>query len=154
MPSRHQMRASDADRERVADRLRRATAEGRLLAEELEERLATALRARTYGELDALVADLPREPAPRRELAGLPRPAVALALTIAVPALLAVTAILLFVVTGFLLAWLPWLLLGWLALGGGARARRHGIHRRSSGGLGGPGALGACHRRHPHARPW
>src|SRR5271169_2166751 len=53
------LRASDDDRELVAERLRQATAEGRLLAHELEHRLGAALTARTYGELDSLVADLP-----------------------------------------------------------------------------------------------
>jgi Domain of unknown function (DUF1707) len=53
------MRASDEDRERVAERLRKATVEGRLLAHELEERLAKAFRARTYGDLDEIVSDLP-----------------------------------------------------------------------------------------------
>jgi hypothetical protein len=53
------LRASDSDRERVADRLRHATSEGRLTADELEERLDALYAARTYGELDALVADLP-----------------------------------------------------------------------------------------------
>jgi hypothetical protein len=43
----------------VAERLRQAAADGRILAQELEDRLSTALRARTYGELDAVVADLP-----------------------------------------------------------------------------------------------
>jgi hypothetical protein len=43
----------------VAERLRNAAEEGRILAHELEERLATALRAKTYGELDVLTADLP-----------------------------------------------------------------------------------------------
>jgi hypothetical protein len=59
MVKRSSMLASDADRERVADRLRQAATEGRILAEELEERVSRALRARTYGELDELVADLP-----------------------------------------------------------------------------------------------
>ena len=54
------MRASDADREQVADDLRRATDEGRLLAHEFDERLGAVLSARTYGELDAIVSDLPR----------------------------------------------------------------------------------------------
>lgn len=54
------MRASDADRERVADRLRHAATEGRLTAEELEERLHHAFSARTYGDLDPLLVDLPR----------------------------------------------------------------------------------------------
>lgn len=53
------LRASDADREQVTGRLRRAATEGRLDADELEDRLGAALAARTYGELDALLADLP-----------------------------------------------------------------------------------------------
>ena len=60
------LRASDADREAIAERLRRAMGEGRLLAEELEERLEAVFTARTYGELDAVVADLPA-PRPRRQ---------------------------------------------------------------------------------------
>jgi hypothetical protein len=59
--------ASDADRESVAERLRQAATEGRILAHELEERLARALRARTYGELDLLVDDLPRSGSPARQ---------------------------------------------------------------------------------------
>ena len=59
MSRRSSIRASDDDRERVAERLRQAAGEGRLLAHELEERLAKALRARTYGELDDVVWDLP-----------------------------------------------------------------------------------------------
>jgi hypothetical protein len=53
------LRASDADREQAVARLRHATAEGRLTAQELEERLEALFAARTYGELDALLADLP-----------------------------------------------------------------------------------------------
>jgi len=53
------LRASDSDREHAAERLRQATAEGRLSADELEERLEALYGARTYGELDALLADLP-----------------------------------------------------------------------------------------------
>jgi hypothetical protein len=63
------LRASDLDREQIAERLHRATVEGRLLPEELEERLEAAYGARTYGELDRLVADLPvpaRPAAPSR----------------------------------------------------------------------------------------
>jgi hypothetical protein len=64
-----ELRVSDADRERVADRLRSASAEGRLTADELEERLERAFSARTDAELEPLVADLPEPagPAPRRE---------------------------------------------------------------------------------------
>ena len=57
-----EMRASDADRDRVMDVLRDATAEGRLTADELDERLAAALTARTFGDLAALTEDLPVVP--------------------------------------------------------------------------------------------
>jgi hypothetical protein len=60
-------RAADADREQVAERLRHATAEGRLNTEELEERLHALYGARTYGELDALLADLPASRSPGRQ---------------------------------------------------------------------------------------
>ncbi|WP_370616915.1 DUF1707 SHOCT-like domain-containing protein [Mumia qirimensis] len=53
------MRAGDPDREHTADILRRAAGEGRIDIEELEERLERAYRAKTYRELDTLVADLP-----------------------------------------------------------------------------------------------
>jgi hypothetical protein len=52
-------RAGDADRERVAERLRVALEEGRLNLNEYDERLRDALAARTYAELDALLVDLP-----------------------------------------------------------------------------------------------
>jgi hypothetical protein len=45
------LRASDADRDAVADQLRGAHAEGRLTVEELYERLDVALAARTLAEL-------------------------------------------------------------------------------------------------------
>ncbi|GGW35848.1 hypothetical protein GCM10010503_09540 [Streptomyces lucensis JCM 4490] len=53
------LRASDADRERVAEVLRDAVAEGRLDMAEFEERLEAAYTARTYGELAPLTRDLP-----------------------------------------------------------------------------------------------
>ncbi|MYW46531.1 DUF1707 domain-containing protein [Streptomyces sp. SID161] len=58
------LRASDADRERVAEVLRDAVAEGRLDMEEFEERLEAAYTARTYGELAPLTRDLPGAAAP------------------------------------------------------------------------------------------
>ncbi len=61
MGKRSSLRASDADRDHVAARLHQAAIEGRILAHELEERMARALRARTYGELDAVVDDLPTD---------------------------------------------------------------------------------------------
>ena len=53
------MRASDEDRDRVAGLLQEHHAEGRLTAEEFSERMDAALHARTLGELDELLADLP-----------------------------------------------------------------------------------------------
>jgi hypothetical protein len=52
-------RAGDADRERVAERLRVALEEGRLNLHEYDDRLRQAYAARTYAELDALIADIP-----------------------------------------------------------------------------------------------
>ncbi len=60
------LRIADADRERVAERLRSAAGEGRLAPEELEERLEAAFAARTQADLAPLVADLPSEPPPAR----------------------------------------------------------------------------------------
>ncbi|MFJ7997304.1 DUF1707 domain-containing protein [Streptomyces sp. NPDC096310] len=56
---RPETRASDAEREQVAERLREAMAEGRLTLEEFDERLGVAYQARTHGELVPLVRDLP-----------------------------------------------------------------------------------------------
>lgn len=53
------LRASDADRDRTADILREALAEGRLTAEEHGERIDGVYRAKTMGELEPLVSDLP-----------------------------------------------------------------------------------------------
>lgn len=54
-----ELRASHADRDRVVDVLRIAAGDGLLTAEELDERLETALSARTLKELAPLTADLP-----------------------------------------------------------------------------------------------
>jgi len=59
MPGDPRIRASDADRERTAVLLREHHAEGRLNAEEFNDRMDKALAAKTIGELDALLADLP-----------------------------------------------------------------------------------------------
>src|SRR5438067_13846496 len=114
MARRAVIRASDADRDRVADRLRAATAEGRLLAEELEQRLEALFAARTYGELDAIVADLPREREPQRRRHGVAFWAAAAVAAIMVLALvLAVIAAVVFVVTGVLAVWVVWAALAW-----------------------------------------
>jgi hypothetical protein len=53
-----ELRASDADRERAADTLRRAAGVGRLTMDELDERLNAAYGARTRAELERLVVDV------------------------------------------------------------------------------------------------
>ena len=62
MARRGTLRASDADREQIVDRLRKASSEGRLAVRELEQRVGAALQARTLAELDAMVSDLPGRP--------------------------------------------------------------------------------------------
>ena len=59
MPEPH-LRAADADRAAVATQLGQQMSAGRLTVAEYDERLAHAYAARTYGELEALTADLPR----------------------------------------------------------------------------------------------
>jgi hypothetical protein len=56
---RPELRASDADRERVADVLRDALVEGRLQLIEFESRMDETHAARTHGELERIVHDLP-----------------------------------------------------------------------------------------------
>lgn len=65
---RAQLLVSQDDRDRAADFLNAAFAEGRLSQHEHDSRLSKALTARTYADLDALTADLPgaRVGVPRR----------------------------------------------------------------------------------------
>jgi hypothetical protein len=67
-------RAADADREATAEKLRIAAAEGRIGFEELDDRLGQALSARTYGQLRALLADLPVQPASMPQHDAVPEP--------------------------------------------------------------------------------
>jgi hypothetical protein len=67
-PAKRDMRASDADREAAVSLLQAAALEGRLEADELEERLADAYAARWCAELDALTADVTPPPDPLRFL--------------------------------------------------------------------------------------
>src|SRR5690348_11981772 len=71
LPAPDQLRASHEDRDRVVELLRMAAGDGRLTAEELDERLEVALTARTYDQLTALVKDLP---AAAGVVAGAPAP--------------------------------------------------------------------------------
>jgi Domain of unknown function (DUF1707) len=57
------MLASDADRDTAAGQLNAALAEGRLTADEHDQRLSGAYAARTWQQLDQLTADLPAPPA-------------------------------------------------------------------------------------------
>ena len=69
------LRASDADRHRVAEILREAAGEGRLDLDELDQRLAATYAAKTYADLMPLTADLPAGGPGVGSAAGLaPRP--------------------------------------------------------------------------------
>jgi hypothetical protein len=70
------LRASDADREAVAERLRVASVDGRIDSEELEERLAATYAARWVADLDRIVADVVPPPPPAPLLPPAPYAAV------------------------------------------------------------------------------
>jgi hypothetical protein len=57
-------RMSDADRERIVAHLQAAVGEGRLSIVEFQERVDGVLQARTYGEVEPYLADLPAPPLP------------------------------------------------------------------------------------------
>jgi Domain of unknown function (DUF1707) len=68
-----ELRASDADRERIAELLRHAAGEGRLTVDELDGRLDAAYASRTRAELDRLVADVvPADVGDKRALPVIP----------------------------------------------------------------------------------
>jgi Domain of unknown function (DUF1707) len=120
MPRRTTLRASDADREQFAERLRHATAEGRLLAEELEDRLGAVFSARTYGELDAVVADLPRgsvETRRRTSTLSHLRAVPPVALIVFVPVALALIMAAVVIVTTLFAIWGLLVALAWIAFG-------------------------------------
>ena len=155
MSKRATLRASDADREQIAERLRKATAEGRLLADELEERLEATFTARTYGELDAVVADLPGVPVRRHEHHRPPAlgPVHVIALFILAPVIISLMLAAAVIVATLFSAWGALLIVGWLLFGRGrhaywgrgpARPYRRSLHA-------------ATHwpsRRAPGPRPW
>jgi len=73
MPDPRNLRASDADRQRVADALGQAYADGRLTLQEHTDRVNIAWAAKTVGELSPLLADLPvAGPAPVPGMAPMP----------------------------------------------------------------------------------
>ncbi|HWF49301.1 MAG TPA: DUF1707 domain-containing protein [Solirubrobacteraceae bacterium] len=125
------LRASDADRDQVAERLRDAATEGRIGFDELEERLAATLASRTYGELETVVADLPSS-APARRRSVLPASPVArAAIAVAIVIPMAVAAILVF--AAFVSAWIVWAVIGWYVFG---HHRYRGSDYRSHRGYG------------------
>ena len=65
-PRDRSLRVGDTERDAVAEILRQRHLEGRLDAEEFEARLGRCLAAKTYAELDELIADFPRADAERR----------------------------------------------------------------------------------------
>jgi hypothetical protein len=73
-PQQETLRASDADRQAAVERLERALAEGRITAEEFQQRTEAAYAATTTAALRPLLADLPDQPAPA-EIVGRRAPA-------------------------------------------------------------------------------
>jgi hypothetical protein len=78
------MRTSDAERQRAADFLRDACADGRLSPAELEERLELLFAGSTVDDIAVLVRDLPggAKVVPRLQRGGVPRPAAPPALPV------------------------------------------------------------------------
>jgi hypothetical protein len=106
----------------VAERLRQAAIEGRLDADELEQRLHTAFRARTYGDLNGLLFDLPAQPVRWERPRGV-APAARTAAVLAVKLVAALTVLAL--VMGVAVVGFAWWLIGlviWLAVS----SSRHG----------------------------
>ncbi len=121
-------RVGDADRNRTADLLKEAHAAGYLTLEEVDERLGVALAARTRGELDRLVADLPPEwragQEPGRRPGGLPArqrsaPPPEAAWLVPLLVVLVALVVLTMVTRGF---FFPWPLL-WIFFAFGRRGR-------------------------------
>ena len=84
------LRAGDADREAVAERLRGHHAAGRLDTDEFAHRVDRCYQAKTVGELDRLLADLPPASAAARHHTW--RPELSLA-TAMIPVIVALAAI-------------------------------------------------------------
>lgn len=77
------LRASDAERDAVVTELGEHLKDGRLQPDEFDERVGRAVNARTRGELDGLLTDLPQPvpaPLPAPPRARLPFPLVGIAI--------------------------------------------------------------------------
>jgi hypothetical protein len=142
------IRISDADRERVAAKLREHYAEGRLTSDELDERLSAALSAKTVGELRRVMADLPDDagaPMPPQDWPSAPRAVYYGPVFRRGPRILPILLIGLILMVAFhgagwlffgllnviLLAWLAACVVGLIAM---ARFRRHARRFWQSGG--------------------
>ena len=137
--SRHSsLRASDQDRERVAELLRDHYGAGRLSDEELAERGEAVYRARTMSDLDALTADLPSPRELQRE-GGRPRGAFETSVRIHLRTFILVNLLLIgiWAASGGGYFWPIWPILGWgigvachaAPLLGGGRGRSRSHHR-------------------------
>ena len=119
------VRASDAERDQVAQLLQAAAAEGRLSPEEAGERLAAAGAARFRDELAGLIADLPPGERPLVDESPVARQAFRLGLVFHVArfALVAALLVTLWGFSGARFFWPVWPL-AFMAFGLLARARR------------------------------
>jgi Domain of unknown function (DUF1707) len=88
------LRVSDADRDAAVTELSQHFQAGRLDAAELDDRTGRALRARVRGDLEPLLADLPRPPAGPSQPVSAGRPPLARALVPVLIAAVLVTAVL------------------------------------------------------------
>jgi hypothetical protein len=123
-------RVGDADRDRTAELLKEAHAAGYLTLEETDERLGTALAARTRGELDQLAADLPPEWRARQERGRRPvgppprqRPTLPAEVVWLVPLVMVITGIILLAVLSRGFWFFPWPLLWIFFFAFGRRGR-------------------------------
>jgi len=119
-PASAAVRVGDADREHVVELLRTHAAAGRLDTPELEERLERAYAARYGSDLQAVLAELPPEPAPRAPRSR-PHATTLPLLPIAIAALVALAAL----TSAWWLLWLIWPIV--IALGPRRRYRRAGV---------------------------
>ena len=136
MRKQNSLRASDADRDAVIDRLREAAGEGRLEPDELEQRIDGALRARTYGDLAGLVADLPGDGRVLLRRPGWRTSPVAQSAVLGAGLLVAALVALVVVLVLAAAAWWIALVIVWLVCRGERRrlvpgpARRHSLRAR------------------------
>jgi hypothetical protein len=133
------LRVSDAERDAVAAELAEHLKDGRLDTAEFDERVGRAVTAKTRGDLDPLLADLPRRaqvppPAPRRR-AGWPLPLVPIAFLVILMAVASAAGHAHGAHAGWALWWFSWWLIP-IAIFTARRLRRGGGPERSGGAQG------------------